>query len=116
ARLRPPRAGRLVAQRLAANRGPDRAGSHHGLRGIQVERFVGWVERSDTHQMSPRGDDGYRCTPPILRTITVILRSAQRVSKGDGPAPSASAWKYPGRASFEARPAAQLRRKARTSG
>src|ERR1700710_2055656 len=29
-------------------------------------RFVGWVERSDTHQYCPCGG-GYRCAPPILR-------------------------------------------------
>src|SRR6185503_18689022 len=29
--------------------------------------FVGWVERSDTHQLYALLDDGYRCAPPILR-------------------------------------------------
>jgi len=31
--------------------------------------FVGWVERSDTHQYrQPPG--GYRCAPPTLRALT----------------------------------------------
>jgi hypothetical protein len=30
-------------------------------------RFVGWVERSDTHHVSAQGFDGYRFAPPILR-------------------------------------------------
>jgi hypothetical protein len=33
--------------------------------------FVGWVERSDTHQLSEHGD-GYRVAPPIL-----LLKSVQ---------------------------------------
>ena len=32
--------------------------------------FVGWVERSDTHQSHVRRDDGFRCALPILRRRT----------------------------------------------
>jgi hypothetical protein len=36
-------------------------------------RVVGWVERSDTHQPSRRGIDGYRFAPPIPRTTILNL-------------------------------------------
>jgi hypothetical protein len=28
--------------------------------GVRIARRVGWVERSDTHQVPPRQDDGFR--------------------------------------------------------
>src|SRR6185312_3692977 len=35
--------------------------------------FVGWVERSETHQFCRSIFDGYRCAPPILRSGLLYL-------------------------------------------
>src|SRR2546429_4911449 len=37
---------------------------------------VGWVERSDTHQLRLAKDDGFRCALPILRSDYFIFVSA----------------------------------------
>src|SRR5262245_2858168 len=41
---------------------------------------VGWVERSETHHMSVRVIDGFRCALPILHARGRRLRPHQRVA------------------------------------
>jgi len=41
----------------------------HCIRMPEIAVFVGWVERSDTHQLSEH-DDGHRVAPPILRAAS----------------------------------------------
>ena len=43
---------------------------------MTIVEYVGWVERSETHRLSPsEAIDGYRCAPPILRAAASIPAS-----------------------------------------